>query len=62
MYHLKKGRLHTGLLDGRPLEVVNLNSMGGARKFREQYAGTRDLKSMGMTRYIYTYIADKFQR
>ena len=26
-------------LDGRNLEVVNLNSMGGARKFREKYSG-----------------------
>ena len=33
----KKGQTAYRSLDGQPLEVVNLNSMGGARKFREQY-------------------------
>ena len=44
--------------DGRPLEVVNLDSMGGARKFRESYQGTVGFEIHGFDRYIYTYIAD----
>ena len=35
----KKGETAYRALDGRHLEVVNLNSMGGARKFRERYQG-----------------------
>jgi len=48
-------------LDGKNLEVVNLSSMGGARKFREKFAGTAGMEIHGYDRYIYTYIADKFQ-
>ena len=33
----KKGDTAFRSLDGRPLEAVNLDTMGGARKFREQY-------------------------
>ena len=57
----KKGESPFRSLDGRPLEVVNLNSMGGARKFREKYAGVEGFEIHGYDRYIYTYIADKFQ-
>ena len=57
----KKGETPYRALDGRPLEVVNLNSMGGARKFREKYAGVEGFEIHGYDRYIYTYIADKFQ-
>ena len=57
----KKGDTPFKSLDGRSLEVVNLNSMGGARKFRENYAGTHGFEIHGYDRYIYTYIADKFQ-
>jgi DNA polymerase elongation subunit (family B) len=35
--------------------------MGGARKFRERYAGVDGFEIHGYDRYIYTYIADKFQ-
>ena len=48
-------------LDGRNLEVVNLNSMGGARKFREKYSGVEGFEVHGYDRYVYTYLADKFQ-
>ena len=57
----KKGETPYRALDGRFLEVVNLNSMGGARKFRERYAGVEGFEIHGYDRYIYTYIADKFQ-
>ena len=57
----KKGETAYRALDGRYLEVVNLNSMGGARKFRERYAGVDGFEIHGYDRYIYTYIADKFQ-
>ena len=57
----KKGETAYRALDGRHLEVVNLNSMGGARKFRERYAGVDGFEIHGYDRYIYTYIADKFQ-
>ena len=33
----KKGSSPYKALDGRPLEVVNLNSMAGAKKFKEKY-------------------------
>ena len=45
----KKGQTPYRALDTRPLEVVELNSMGGARKFREQYSGVEGLKSMDTT-------------
>tara|TARA_B100000902_G_scaffold395495_1_gene454196 strand:+ start:1040 stop:3550 length:2511 start_codon:yes stop_codon:yes gene_type:complete len=48
-------------LDGRNLELVNLNSMGGARKFREKYSGVEGFEVHGYDRYVYTYLADKFQ-
>ena len=57
----KKGETPYRALDGRHLEVVNLNSMGGARKFRERYQGVEGFEIHGYDRYIYTYIADKFQ-
>ena len=57
----KKGETPYRALDGRPLEVVELNSMGGARKFREKYSGVEGFEIHGYDRYIYTYIADKFQ-
>ena len=56
----KKGQTAYRSLDGQPLEVVNLNSMGGARKFREQYAHVEGFDIHGYDRYVYTYIADKF--
>ena len=57
----KGGQYYRALDDSRYLEVVNLNSMGGARKFRERYAGVDGFEIHGYDRYIYTYIADKFQ-
>ena len=57
----KKGQTPYRALDTRPLEVVELNSMGGARKFREQYSGVEGFEIHGYDKYIYTYIADKFQ-
>ena len=48
-------------LDGRNLELVNLNSMGGARKFREKYSGVEGFEVHGYDRYVYTYLSDKFQ-
>ena len=57
----KKGETPYRALDGRPLEVVELNSMGGARKFREKYSGVEGFQIHGYDRYVYTYIADKFQ-
>ena len=57
----KKGQTAYRALDGRHLESVNLNSMGGARKFRERYQGVEGFEIHGYDRYIYTYIADKFQ-
>tara|TARA_A100001011_G_scaffold35883_1_gene34195 strand:- start:8354 stop:10867 length:2514 start_codon:yes stop_codon:yes gene_type:complete len=56
----KKGDTAYRSLDGRPLEVVELNSMGGARKFRERYGAVEGFEIHGYDRYIYTYIADKF--
>ena len=56
----KKGDTAYRSLDGRPLEQVNLDTMGGARKFREQYQGTQGFEIHGFDKYIYTYIADKF--
>ena len=56
----KKGETPFRSLDDRPLEVVELNSMGGARKFREKYDGTAGFEIHGYDRYIYTYIAEKF--
>ena len=50
----KKGETAYRSLDGRPLEVVNLNSMGGARKFRESYQGTSGFEIHGYDKYIYT--------
>ena len=35
--------------------------MGGARKFREQYEQVEGFDIHGYDRYVYTYIADKFQ-
>ena len=57
----KKGDTAYRSLDGKPLEVVNLNSMGGARKFRESYQGTTGFEIHGYDKYIYTYIADSFR-
>ncbi len=57
----KKGETAFRALDGRPLEAVNLNSMGGARKFRERYNTVEGFEIHGYDKYIYTYIADKFQ-
>ena len=57
----KKGETAFRSLDGRHLEAVNLNSMGGARKFRERYAGVDGFEIHGYDRYIYTYIADRFK-
>lgn len=57
----KKGDTAFRSLDGRPLEAVNLDTMGGARKFREQYSQVDGFEIHGYDKYIYTYIADKFQ-
>ena len=57
----KRGETAYRSLDGRALEVVELNSMGGARKFREQYDGVEGFEIHGYDRYVYTYISDKFQ-
>ena len=57
----KKGASPYKALDGRPLEVVNLNSMGGARKFKDKYQNIDGFEVHGYDRYIYTYISDKFQ-
>lgn len=47
-------------LDGRSLDVVNLDTMGGARKFREKYSGIDGFEIHGYDRYVYTYIADSW--
>ncbi len=57
----KKGDTAFKSLDGRSLEAVNLNSMGGARKFRERYSGVEGFEIHGYDKYIYTYIAEKFK-
>ena len=57
----KKGDTPYRSLDGKALEVVNLDTMGGARKFRESYQGTQGFEIHGYDKYVYTYIADKFQ-
>ena len=57
----KKGQTPYRSLDGRYLEVVELNSMGGARKFRERYDGVEGFEIHGYDRYVYTYISDRFQ-
>ena len=57
----KRGQTPYKSLDGRPLEVVELDSMGGARKFREKYDGVEGFEIHGYDRYVYTYISDKFQ-
>ena len=57
----KKGDTAYRSLDGKPLEVVNLDTMGGARKFREQYSQVNGFEIHGYDKYVYTYIADKFQ-
>ena len=56
----KKGDTPYRSLDGRPLEIVNLNSMGGAKKFKERYTGVEGFEIHGYDRWVYTYIADKF--
>ena len=56
----KKGDTAFRSLDGRPLEAVNLDTMGGARKFREQYNQVDGFEIHGYDKYIYTYIAEKF--
>tara|TARA_B110000444_G_scaffold207080_1_gene200906 strand:- start:6674 stop:9181 length:2508 start_codon:yes stop_codon:yes gene_type:complete len=56
----KKGSTPYKALDGRPLDVVNLDSMGGARKFKEKYQGIDGFEVHGYDRYVYTYISDKF--
>ncbi len=56
----KKGDTAFRSLDGRPLEPVNLDTMGGARKFREQYNQVDGFEIHGYDKYIYTYIAEKF--
>ncbi len=56
----KKGETAFRSLDGRPLEAVNLDTMGGARKFREQYNQVDGFEIHGYDKYIYTYIAEKF--
>ena len=56
----KRGQTPYRALDGRPLELVELNSMGGARKFREKYAGVEGFEIHGYDRYAYNYISDKF--
>ena len=57
----KKGETPYKSLDGRYLEVVELNSMGGARKFREKYDGVEGFEIHGYDKYLYTYISDRFQ-
>ena len=57
----KKGETAFRSLDGRPLEAVSLDTMGGARKFREQYNQVDGFEIHGYDKYIYTYIAEKFQ-
>ena len=47
-------------LDGRPLEIVNLDTMGGARKFRESYSQVDGFEIHGFDKYIYNYISDKY--
>ena len=60
-FYLKSlNRLYKSL-DGRNLELVNLNSMGGARKFREKYSGVEGFEVHGYDRYVCTYLSDKFQ-
>ena len=44
-------------LDGRPLEIVNLDTMGGARKLRESYSGVDGFEIHGFDKYIYNYIS-----
>ena len=56
----KKGSSPYKALDGRPLEVVNLNSMAGAKKFKDKYQNIDGFEVHGYDRYIYTYISDKF--
>ena len=61
-FHLNEVKHHTNHLITGPLEVVELNSMGGARKFREKYQGVEGTFEIhGYDRYVYTYISDKFQ-
>ena len=45
----KKGDTAYRSLDGRTLEIVELNSMGGARKFRNSMQEHKDLIFMDMT-------------
>ena len=52
----KKGDTPYRSLDGRPLEIVNLNSMGGAKKFKERYTGVEGFEIHGYDRWVYTYI------
>lgn len=47
-------------LDGRPLDVVNLDSMGGARAFREKYQGIQGFEIHGYDKYVFTYISDNW--
>ena len=48
-------------LDGRNLEPIHLDSMGGARRFREKYSGVDSFEVHGFDRWAYTYIADTFK-
>lgn len=48
-------------LDGRNLEPIHLDSMGGARRFRDKYSGVDSFEIHGFDRWAYTYIADTFK-
>ena len=49
----KKGQTPYRALDSRHLEVVELNSMGGARKFRERYSGVEGFEIHGSVSYTH---------
>ena len=56
----KKSNTPYKSLDGRALDVVNLDSMGGARGFREKYSDIQGFEIHGYDKYVFTYISDNW--
>ena len=47
-------------LDGRPLDIVNLDSMKGARGFKDTYSDIQGFEIHGYDRWVYTWISDNW--
>ena len=61
LYVLSKTPTSHRTIDGRYLEPVNLDSMSGARKFKEKYDGIAGFEVHGYDKWMYNWISDRFQ-